>query len=246
MKNILYIVLCVFQLFILKTSFANEFDKGLSLANKKEYAKAINHFKQVLKKDSLNASAYYNIGYCQFQLNQLGESIWSFEKAIQYDPKNSNALKNIEIAHSKLNLAEYEPIYSGTIRSLFAFGTSNWSILAIVNSVIIATLLILFKLKRGISSKRILFVFIFIALLFELTSIWLAYESHQAFHYQTGAIITHPSIPTYLNVDGEKSVVALPEGTRIESFEALSNDKFNALLVNGQEVIIDGSGWKKL
>lgn len=246
MKNWKYILIVITQFLIVSSSLANDFDRGLTQASKKEYASAIKDFKKVIEKDQYNASAYYNIGFCQFNLNQFGEAIWSFEKALQYDPKNSNALKNIEICHSKLNLPEYEPIHSGTVRSLFAFGSLNWSIIAIVISCIIAVLCVLFKLKKSNTTKRIIFLFIITAILFEICSIFLAFESHKAFHQPTSAIVLDPTIPTYLTEEGEKSVIAIPEGTRLDNISPVSNGKFSVTLVNGQEVIIDGKGWKKL
>lgn len=241
---------CIFivitQFLIVSSSLANDFDRALSQASKKEYALAIKDFKKVIEKDVYNASAYYNIGFCQFNLNQFGDAIWSFEKALLYDPKNSNALKNIEICHSKLNLPEYEPIHSGTMRSLFAVGSLNWTIIAIAISIVIAVLCVLFKLKKGTTAKRIIFLFIVTSILFEICSIFLAYESYKAFHQPKSAIVLDPTIPTYLTVEGEKSVIAIPEGTRIDHITPISNRKFKVTLVNGQEVIIDGKGWKKL
>lgn len=222
-----------------------DFDAGMKFMKQKEYQKANESFKKVTKEDPYNASAFYNQGHCYFEMNKFGDAIYCFEKALQYDPKNSNCIKNLEVCHFKLEQPSYEPIHSGTMRSLFAFGGNNWSMLAIVSAVILALLIAAFKNRKTTNGKRFILVASIFSIILGSAFSWFAYVTHQAFHHSNHAIVVDKSIPTY-DPTGAKTEFPIAEGTRIQIIGPAEKGKISAQLSNEQEVLIDGTGWLKL
>lgn len=240
-------MIAILSLMISMFASANtEFDKGVTFANRKQLDSAIIAFEAVILKEPKNASAYYNLGYCYFQQQKYGDAIWGFEKALQYDPKHSNALKNLEICHFKLALPSYEPMQSSLMRSLFAFGADNWSITAILSSILIAISILLLVLRKSIVVKRIAFIALFFFICIGILSTYFAYAADKSFGESNAAIVTGKTIPTYLTESGEKSPITLSEGTRIMEIQKVNKNYYQGLLLNGQEVMIDANDWRKL
>lgn len=243
MKNLIFITVLLVSF---STIANNEFDKGVSFANRNQLDSAINSFNKVLQSEPKNAAAFYNLGYCFYQQQKYGEAIWAFEKTIQYEPKNANALKNLEICHFKLELPSYTPINSSLARSLFSFGSTNWSRVAIMCSIIMAIFCIILVKRNSIASKRMSLISIFFFICIGITSGTIAFFTYDSFNNSNGAIVIAKEIPTYLTISGEKSPIMLPEGTRIMDITALSQHYYKGILTTGQEVMIDNENWKKL
>ncbi len=221
-----------------------EFDKGLSAANKKDYSAALSHFEAVLKSEPDNASAYYNMGHCYFEQKEYGEAIWAFEKALQLDPRNANTLNNLEVCHYKLELPAYTPLHSGFARSLYAFGSTNWSYGAIICFVLLALLVVFGRLTKKATVKR---VSILTGLFFGIIGILIiivAAKTAGAEETQNCAVVIDRSIPTYLNESGEKSPITLREGTRIRQLSTSRKTMLEGTLDNDQTVLLDGKGIK--
>ena len=235
------------SVFISVIASANtDFDEGVRFANQNKLDSAILSFETVIAQEPQNASAFYNLGYCYFQQQKYGEAIWGFEKALQYDPTHANSLKNLEICHFKLDLPSYDPIQSSLMRSLYAFGADNWSILAIICSVLAAFSILLIVLLKTMITKRIALISLFFFSCFGISSIYFAYASNHAYTQTNAAIVTGKKIPTYLTASGEKSPITLTEGTRISDLEQINKEYYQGILLNGQEVMIDSEDWRKL
>jgi hypothetical protein len=60
--------------------------KGLHLLWKEEYEKALPYFLEAVKKDPRDAKAYFQIGYCNAQLEVYEEAVKAYERAITLKP----------------------------------------------------------------------------------------------------------------------------------------------------------------
>ena len=61
----------------------------------KDYAQAINYFREALRKDPKNAKLYNKIGLAELKNNDLNPALADFTKAAKYNPKYPEALNNI-------------------------------------------------------------------------------------------------------------------------------------------------------
>ncbi|MCS6818994.1 MAG: tetratricopeptide repeat protein, partial [Chitinophagales bacterium] len=115
---------------------------------------------------------YYNLGNCYFKLNQLGKSIWCYEKALKYDPDDEDILYNLKLANSRqadriLTIPELK-IVSWWKRFVRMFSSTGWAFGAVLFSWLALGAFSLFlftSLKKTGLSFGITFLFIsFLAL----------------------------------------------------------------------------------
>ncbi|MDI6704506.1 MAG: tetratricopeptide repeat protein [bacterium] len=77
---------------------------GSALYKMKRYRQAIEEYEKVVysKAPLFQAKAYYNIGNCLYRLGKLKDSIFYYKKALELNPKDSDAKYNIEFVQRKL------------------------------------------------------------------------------------------------------------------------------------------------
>ena len=75
---------------------ANEYYKT------KQYEEAEKMYLLLLKKDKLNANAFYNLGNTYFHLKQYANAVLYYEKAKKIQPDNKQIQHNIELTNNKL------------------------------------------------------------------------------------------------------------------------------------------------
>ena len=68
---------------------------GISYFRQGQYDKALAEYKQALAIDPECADAYYNLGLFYHQKMDLRESVYYYQLAIKFDPKNVKALNNL-------------------------------------------------------------------------------------------------------------------------------------------------------
>lgn len=63
----------------------------------KDYQEALAHFLAILEKGIIHEDVYYNLGNTYYNLNQFGNAVYYFEKALQIHPKHEAARYNLEL-----------------------------------------------------------------------------------------------------------------------------------------------------
>jgi tetratricopeptide (TPR) repeat protein len=76
---------------------------GIALFARKRFGEALEHFNRAMAIAGETADGWNNIGGAYFQLNHPADSLRSFEKALQFDPCNFNARRNVMMLHSQAN-----------------------------------------------------------------------------------------------------------------------------------------------
>ncbi len=71
------------------------FEKGISLLKEEKSLLAAAHFLAVTLLDPQNVKAWNNLGIAYFKLKQEKEALQAFEKALEIDPQNEIAKKNL-------------------------------------------------------------------------------------------------------------------------------------------------------
>src|SRR5690554_7167718 len=76
------------------------FEKGKDHYKNQEYQKAINAWKGILQNEEVSAELYYNLGNAYYRLNQIGPSIYYYEKALQLAPNDADIKNNLAFAEN--------------------------------------------------------------------------------------------------------------------------------------------------
>ncbi len=77
---------------------SEDFGKANELYKQKDYEKAINLYKGILRQGVESASIYYNLGNAYFKNGDLGRAILYYMKAKKLDPGNDDIQNNLEFA----------------------------------------------------------------------------------------------------------------------------------------------------
>jgi Tetratricopeptide repeat. len=96
----------VILIFLFSNIFSKDFDKSFKEANnyynKSKYLESIKIFESILADGWESSNLYYNLGNSYFRQNQIGQSIWAYNKALKMDPRNIDLIKNISIAQARV------------------------------------------------------------------------------------------------------------------------------------------------
>jgi hypothetical protein len=214
------------------------FDKGLKAANEKNYPAAIVAFEEVIETEKGNASAYYNLGNCYYNLRRYGKAIWAYEKVLKLSPRDPEAPMNLELCYKKLGTeTQWTPHTSGLQRLIYGVRSNTWAILAIVISLALGlTIFYLFKL-RYTSWKRLLFMLALGETVLIFGFIAAASGSSNFSRSENFAIVTDKSISTFLNDQGEHGDIKLTEGTKVEVI-SITKTKLEVMLQDGRKTLV--------
>jgi len=86
------------------------YQKGNSSYENKDYEGAVSFYEELVKKDSVSAEVFYNLGNSFFKLKKIGKAILNYERALRLAPRDRDARSNLKLARSmtadKINAPE--------------------------------------------------------------------------------------------------------------------------------------------
>ena len=74
------------------------FEQANDLYNSGYYKEAIDRYDSILEADQHSAELYFNLANCYYKLNEIGPSIFYYEKALKLAPNDSDILNNLGYA----------------------------------------------------------------------------------------------------------------------------------------------------
>jgi tetratricopeptide (TPR) repeat protein len=114
---------------------SDEFQKGISFANKGDFQSALVNFQNSFKtniSDKKLAQIHYNIGVCLYRLNQTNKAVISFEQAVELFPKYEKAYYGLAMA--QVDLKDFSSAESSFLKAINLNKTNGetWFDLALV------------------------------------------------------------------------------------------------------------------
>ncbi|WP_394974539.1 SH3 domain-containing protein [uncultured Croceitalea sp.] len=240
MKNIL-VILVLF--FITGVSAQNEvlFTRATESYNAGEFEKAIEYYKKIVDNGKHSAELYFNMANAYYKRDEIGPSIYYYEKALLLKPNDPEILNNLGYAQNmRLDAIDKMPesamirFYS-TIIGKFSF--DQWAYFSIGMIVLFVLAYLAYYLLRIAIQKRISFIISILALLLCVTSLSFAYLQYDAYNANNPAIIfeREVAITSEPNNRSER-IFTLHEGTKVNVLEEL-NDWMKIKIADGQ------TGW---
>jgi len=249
MKKLLYLSILLFSIL----SFGQNdklFDQGKELYKNGKYQQAINSWMQILENGQTSSELYFNIANAQYKLNQIGPSIYYYEKALQLSPNDSDIKTNLAFAENA-RIDAIEPLpqsvftkWYNNIADIFTY--DGWAILAVGFSIVFVTLFLLYYFSYTEKRKRLLFATSILSILLLLGAVTMAFLTYGDYSKNQPAIIFASQIEVKSEPSmGSSSAFVLHEGTKVQIL-AQDGNWFRISLADGKDGWIPASDLKQL
>lgn len=204
------------------------FQKANSAYNEGNYSEAVNNYERILEKGETSSEVYYNLGNAHYKLNQIGPSIYYYEKALQLDPGDSDIKNNLEFAQNMLIDDIEEAPKTGlskiinNIISTLSF--NGWAWLAVIGSMAFATFFLLYYFSGSSGIKRLFFTSSAIAFFIMVSSLIFAFQQ-QGYHKKSQFAIIFSEEASVRSEPTMRSdeILTLHEGTKVKVLETFQN-----------------------
>ncbi|MFL3050750.1 MAG: SH3 domain-containing protein [Candidatus Neomarinimicrobiota bacterium] len=136
----------IFLLFIsLQANYASHADSLFVEANKRysmqDYVNALGVYEQLISQGYEHSNLYYNLGNTYYQLAELGNAIWAYEKGLFLRPSDDDLVYNLSIANARIvdRIIIPEPFFFVKLYSSFKqiFSPNQW--LYVISCLILLT-----------------------------------------------------------------------------------------------------------
>ncbi len=222
----------------------DNFDKATTLYQKGDYSQAAAVYSSILKSGKESSALYYNLGNTYYKLNNVPESIYYYEKALQLDPENADAKNNLIFAN-QMKVDAITPLPKTWVRQLSdgivgLFSAHTWAVLSIIGVFAFVLSFLLYYFVERTALKRTFFSLMLVFLFFAIGSYTLAHFCHKQVSQTQYAILFDKTVRVFSDANAYSSeVMQLHEGTKVEIIED-AKDWVKIRLVNGK------IGWTKV
>lgn len=252
-KGCLKKVLIVLALVLSLTSFAQNgplFEQGKELYKAEKYMDAVNSWIKILENQQHSAALYYNLGNAHYKLNNIGPSIYYYEKAIELAPNDSDIKNNLAFAQNA-TVDDIEPLpktifykWHSSLSGVLTF--NGWAVCVVVFSMSFVLLFLLYYFSFTEGKKRLFFVSSLSMILFLITSLSMAFSTYNDFVKNQPAIIFSESIEVKSEPNlGSEVAFELHEGTKVQII-ARDTDWVRIEIANGKDGWIPVTDLKEL
>ena len=222
----------------------DNFDKATTLYQKGDYTQAAAVYSSILKSGKESSALYYNLGNTYYKLNNVPESIYYYEKALQLDPENADAKNNLIFAN-QMKVDAITPLPKTWVRQLSdgivgLFSAHTWAVLSIIGVFAFVLSFLFYYFVERTALKRTFFSLMLVFLFFAVGSYTLAHFCHKQVSQTQYAILFDKTVRVFSDANAYSSeVMQLHEGTKVEIIED-AKDWVKIRLVNGK------TGWTKV
>jgi tetratricopeptide (TPR) repeat protein len=245
MRKILILFLASFFHFFvaLGQEIDTTFENANAAYNAGQFEKAVMLYKQILETGKHSAELYYNLGNSYYRLNQVGESIFYFEKAKQLQPTdedinvNSSYAQNMAIDAVELLPKSQITQLKDSIIELFS--QEGWAYFIVLLAWLLVLFLGLYLWNKIPFIKRTFFISSLVIGFLFIGSLFIAVIKSANTADTTYGILFNEKIEVWAEPNSRAEVLfLLHEGTEIQMLDELQNWQ-KIRIVNGSE------GWIK-
>ena len=219
------------------------FENANSAYNAGQYENAVMLYKEILESGRHSAELYFNLANSYYRLNQVGESIFYFEKAKQLKPTdedinvNSNFAQNMAIdAVEELPKSQITQLREKTIG---LFSQDGWAFFIILLAWFLVFFWGLYLWNKVPVIKRTFFIFSLVLGLLLMGSLSIAVIKSSKTADTTYGILFNKKIEVWAEPNSRAEVLfLLHQGTKVQMLDQLQ-DWRKIRIANGSE------GWIK-
>ena len=246
-KFLIFWLMCLVGFSQTKESFKQAND----LYNSGYYKEAINRYDSILESNQHSAELYFNLANCYYKLNEIGPSIFYYEKALQLSPDDADILNNLGYAQKMTIDAIQEVPESGVSKllskTLNGLSVDGWATRSVGLVFLFVFLFLGYYLSHSEAKKRLFFVSssLVLILLFISLSLLLKKDSLDSSTHPAIVFAKETEVRAEPNLRSETSFT-LHEGTKVLVIEDYNEDWSKIKLLNGETGWMSSSELKAL
>jgi len=220
MRIYLYILIGLFTV-TLTGQETSAFDKATEAYAEEDYQAAIDYYQEILDQGKTSTEVYFNLGNSYFRMDEIGPSIYYYNKALQLSPNDADVKNNLLFAEERtIDLIEEAPKtgwknFWDSFISIFSFNT--WAVVAIICLFIFMAFgaWYYFTVKSG--KKRLFFIIASIGLIGGILSVIFAYEQFDTQQSKRYAIVFSEESEVHSEPNhNSQEIFTLHEGTKVK------------------------------
>jgi len=203
------------------------------------FKEAIKKYKKIESQEMVSSELYLNLGNAYYRLNEVGPTIFYYEKALKLNPLNVDVKNNLVFA-KRLALDNIEEVPKTVFQKfntnyLQKLSYNEWAIVAVVFSFSTSIFFLFFYFGYSSRKKRIYFTTSGISLILLIFSVFITYSQYSLTKKNKEAIVfvqkTEVRNAPTLN---SEEIFTLHEGTKVIVLDAIDNWK-KIKLVDGKQ-----------
>tara|TARA_Y100000768_G_C23878531_1_gene634034 strand:+ start:140 stop:883 length:744 start_codon:yes stop_codon:yes gene_type:complete len=97
-----FLVFLLFLSKIISQNIDERFFSANNYYNSSNYLESIELYEKILDEGWESSNLYYNLGNAYYRQGMIGQSIWSYNKALRINPRNSDIKHNLEILNARI------------------------------------------------------------------------------------------------------------------------------------------------
>ncbi|RDK88636.1 tetratricopeptide repeat protein [Marinirhabdus gelatinilytica] len=249
MKKIFFILLALVSSVVWCQNNAL-FEQGKEHYKNGKFQEAINAWEKVLDNGKHSASLYFNLGNANYKLNNIGPSIYYYEKALQLAPADSDIKTNLKFAENT-RIDAIEPLPKTILKRWYeqlagALTYDGWAVTSVVGAILFVLLFLSYWFSASETKKRLFFITSVVSILVLLVGLVMAYQTYGDVLQDTPAIVFSESTQVKSEPNmGSETAFILHEGTKVQ-ITATEDKWIRVLLANGKDGWIPASDVKRL
>ncbi len=256
MMNLKYIKISAFLFFNLLISIniwaidINQLEDSASFYyNKADYTHALVFYDSIISENYSSTELFLNTGNCHYQLGDLANAIFYYEKSLKLDPNNDNIKHNLSIANKKVECkTEQLPIafYKRWFNSVISIMSSdNWAIFSIISFVISLIFAGLYLFSTNINLRKTGFSLGLITLVFTVLSIIFSVNLSKRIVSNNFAIVFEKCLVKSSPNEESNNLFEVPVGLKVEIVDSLDL-WYNISLSDGKQGWIIAKNIKRI
>lgn len=250
MKNLLFGILLWTIGFVSAQNSQTEFENGNQLYQQEAYTKAITSYLKVVKGGLESSELYFNLGNAYYKTNQMAEAIYYYEKSLQLNAVNQDAIVNLAYANRSI-IDSIKEVPKSTFEKfndsvLSVLSYDNWSKVAVSLSLVAGLLWMVFFFSTQPGIKKLYFTLSVLLTIICFLSLGITVQQYQRTKSNVYAIVFSEEVSIKNEPRKNASeVFVLHEGTKLKVLDEVGEWQ-KIKISDGQIGWIDKKFIKKL
>ncbi|KAA3621984.1 MAG: tetratricopeptide repeat protein [Flavobacterium sp.] len=226
------------------------FNAGKEAYKAENYQEAIDSWKQIVDNGEESPELYFNLGNAHYKLNNIGPSIYYFEKARILDPNDTDIKNNLAFAENA-RIDVIEPLPQTVFKTWYkrisgVTDFDGWATAGVVFSFSFVFLFLTYYFSASERKKRVLFASSVVALFLLMASVAMAFTTYADYQNDNPAIVFSEQVEVKdaPSVGGEVNFL-IHEGTKVQVLDR-ETDWVRIRLEDGKDGWIPSADIKEL